>query len=185
MFLTYTYLDDRSCYSYTCVLPLLMNCNVSFCVVILTNLLACMPRQNSRLCGSGWLRLAGMGEEHQTTICFQPTEYLPKVINKIMVSQLLQNRITSSSSSKQPEDANKVLKEFLSLDLKARYTFDSERDSSESELCRQQGKNSEECITLKMNSKRLFEAMQQHGFFCALPSNPEKTHMECKPLPTP
>lgn len=90
------------------------------------------------------------------------------------------------TTSKQPDnDASKVLKEFLSFDPKARYTFNSERDSAESELCRQQGqgKGSEECIA--MSSRQLFTAMQQQGFFCALPSNPEKLHMECKPLQRP
>ncbi|KAF9453293.1 hypothetical protein P691DRAFT_801631 [Macrolepiota fuliginosa MF-IS2] len=85
--------------------------------------------------------------------------------------------------NKKPEDANQVLNDFLSHDPKARYAFDSERDSPESELCRQKGKEYEECVTLKMNSRRLFAAMQKYGFFCALPSNPEKTHMECKPMP--
>ncbi|KAF7778856.1 hypothetical protein Agabi119p4_3201 [Agaricus bisporus var. burnettii] len=80
------------------------------------------------------------------------------------------------------KNANDVLKSFLSHDPKARYTFDSEKDSPESQICRQ-GPQSEECITLKMNSKQLFKAMQDHGFFCALPFNPDKTHMECKPLP--
>lgn len=91
-----------------------------------------------------------------------------------MVTQLLQNAMVR-------KDVNQELKEFVSSDPKARYTFDSERDSTESELCRQ-GKGYEECVTLKMTSKRMFEAMQKYGYFCALPSDPTKTHMECKPL---
>ncbi|KIM32356.1 hypothetical protein M408DRAFT_33032, partial [Serendipita vermifera MAFF 305830] len=43
----------------------------------------------------------------------------------------------------------------------AKYTFDSERDAPEAELCRQpNGELSKECIVIHMNSKRLFEAMQ-------------------------
>jgi len=37
---------------------------------------------------------------------------------------------------------------------------------------------------LGMNSRRLFTAMQEQGFFCALPSNPKNLHMECRPLET-
>lgn len=42
------------------------------------------------------------------------------------------------------------LSEHEQFDPKARYTFKSERDSAESELCRQQGqgKGSEECIAV-------------------------------------
>ncbi|PFH50058.1 hypothetical protein AMATHDRAFT_146086, partial [Amanita thiersii Skay4041] len=65
----------------------------------------------------------------------------------------------------------------------AHYTFDSQRGSQQSELCRVTGPRSRECITLFMHSTRLFEAMQAQGFFCALPSDPGQTHMECKPMP--
>jgi len=63
------------------------------------------------------------------------------------------------------------------------YTFDSEKDSPRSEICRVLGKNSKECMILQMNSKKLFEAMQDHGFFCTLPLDPARTHMECIPIP--
>ncbi|TFK42742.1 hypothetical protein BDQ12DRAFT_732356 [Crucibulum laeve] len=81
------------------------------------------------------------------------------------------------------QDADKVLNAFLSHDPKSNYTFDSERDSPQSEICRANGRKDRDCIMLQMNSKRLFEAMQKHGFFCALPIDPERTYMECKPLP--
>ncbi|TDL27277.1 hypothetical protein BD410DRAFT_782364 [Rickenella mellea] len=76
------------------------------------------------------------------------------------------------------------LKSFVARAPNARYTFDSERDASESELCREQtGDQRRECIMVQMQSKRLFAAMQEHGFFCALPFDPSRTHMECTPLP--
>ncbi|KAF8968398.1 hypothetical protein BDZ97DRAFT_1655075, partial [Flammula alnicola] len=70
-------------------------------------------------------------------------------------------------------------------DPNRQYTFDSERGSEESELCREGGHKGRECITLQMNAKRLFEAMQagEQGFFCALPMDPGRTYMSCKPLP--
>ncbi|KAJ7184247.1 hypothetical protein C8R46DRAFT_1063410 [Mycena filopes] len=67
----------------------------------------------------------------------------------------------------------------------SRYTFDSERGAAQSEICREpEGSNrARECITIQMQSKRLFEAMQNLGFFCALPMDPKRTHMECTPIP--
>ncbi|KIL69604.1 hypothetical protein M378DRAFT_68251, partial [Amanita muscaria Koide BX008] len=64
----------------------------------------------------------------------------------------------------------------------AHYSFDSERDRPQSIICRETGPKSRECITLQMFSTRLFKAMQDQGFFCALPMEPGKTYMECKPL---
>ncbi|KAG7086601.1 hypothetical protein E1B28_002546 [Marasmius oreades] len=87
----------------------------------------------------------------------------------------------SSASSK--ENPDEVLKNFVSKTPNTRYTFDSERDAPVSEICRENGPQSRECIQIRMNSKRMFEAMQSLGFFCALPIDPGKTYMECKPLP--
>ncbi|KAF9484871.1 hypothetical protein BDN70DRAFT_796700, partial [Pholiota conissans] len=69
---------------------------------------------------------------------------------------------------------------FLQHQPNKQYTFDSERGSEKSEICRE-GDN--ECITLQMNAKRLFEAMQEQGFFCALPMDPGRTYMKCRPMP--
>jgi len=75
------------------------------------------------------------------------------------------------------------LKTFVEKTPGNKFTFDSERDSSESEICREIGRDERECMTLRMDSKRLFECMQNLGFFCALPLDPERTHMECTPMP--
>lgn len=88
---------------------------------------------------------------------------------------------SGSNVNAKPED---ILHSFVKKAPSAKYTFDSERDAPEAELCRQpNGELSKECIVIHMNSKRLFEAMQDLGFFCALPLNPGKTHMECVPIP--
>ncbi|KAJ7043212.1 hypothetical protein C8F04DRAFT_1390048 [Mycena alexandri] len=80
-----------------------------------------------------------------------------------------------------PDD---VLKTFIARAPASRYTFDSERGAPESSICREEGSNlSRECIVLQMQSKRLFEAMQNLGFFCALPMDPNRTYMECTPIP--
>jgi len=91
---------------------------------------------------------------------------------------------SSSLESRSEAKPEEILKTFIKRSPAARYTFDSERDAPESELCRQpDGQVSKECMMIHMNSKRLFEAMQNLGFFCALPLNPGKTHMECVPIP--
>ncbi|KZT43963.1 hypothetical protein SISSUDRAFT_1039218 [Sistotremastrum suecicum HHB10207 ss-3] len=87
-------------------------------------------------------------------------------------------------SFKRSQDPQVAFKEFIKASPQSRYTFDSERDAPESELCREPGKGlSKECIILQMESKKLFESMQNMGFFCALPIDPGKTHMECTPIP--
>jgi len=80
------------------------------------------------------------------------------------------------------EDPKETLKRFINQAPASRYTFDSERGSDHSEICRE-GKGQKECMQVWLASKQLFEAMQQHGFFCALPMEPGKTHMECTPIP--
>ncbi|CAG7854010.1 SubName: Full=Uncharacterized protein {ECO:0000313/EMBL:CCA73265.1} [Serendipita indica DSM 11827] len=87
---------------------------------------------------------------------------------------------TEQRASNPEED----LKAFIAKAPTAKYTFDSERGAPESELCRQpDGNVSKECRMIHMKSTRLFEAMQNLGFYCALPLNPGKTHMECIPMP--
>jgi len=82
--------------------------------------------------------------------------------------------------AKSPEEQ---LKDFIAKGPKSNYTFDSERDAPQSEICRELGKDSRDCIILQMHSKKLFEAMQDHGFFCALPLDPTRTYIECFPIP--
>lgn len=80
-------------------------------------------------------------------------------------------------------NAKESLKHFISRDPNSLYTFDSERGASQSEICRQ-GKN-KECIFVQMTSRELFAAMQENGFFCALPMDPTRTYIECKRIPKP
>jgi len=74
------------------------------------------------------------------------------------------------------------LKQFISRDPEAWYSLDSERDASQSEICRQGKGRDKECIILQMTSRELFTAMQENGFFCALPMDPTRTYIECQPI---
>ncbi|KAM5539005.1 hypothetical protein V8D89_007228 [Ganoderma adspersum] len=80
-------------------------------------------------------------------------------------------------------DSDKTLKEFIAEDPNSTYTFDSERGAPLSELCREGKDKGRKCIMLRMYSTRLFQAMQDQGFYCALPMDPARTHIECKRLP--
>ncbi|KAH9934821.1 uncharacterized protein B0H18DRAFT_869692 [Fomitopsis serialis] len=81
------------------------------------------------------------------------------------------------SSSQKPEEQ---LKAFVAEDPNSRYTFDGERGAPQSEICREGNEKSRKCITLMMQSTAMFSAMQSQGFFCALPMEPGRTHMECR-----
>ncbi|OAX40033.1 hypothetical protein K503DRAFT_29963 [Rhizopogon vinicolor AM-OR11-026] len=103
------------------------------------------------------------------------------------------------------QNADTALNTFISQKTLAEYTFDSDRGSPESELCREGGEKGRECITLRMHSTRLFEAMQvcvwltktcaplpffflttleqKQGFYCAVPMDPSRTHIACKKIP--
>jgi len=79
-------------------------------------------------------------------------------------------------------DAKIALRKFIEESPQSRYRFDSEREANQSEICRS-ANNGEECKNMFLSSKKMFEAMQDNGFFCALPMDPEITYIECKPIP--
>ncbi|KAI0747998.1 hypothetical protein C8Q80DRAFT_1270447 [Daedaleopsis nitida] len=96
-------------------------------------------------------------------------------------AQKLQGKLSQSThEEKSPE---KTLKDFVAEDPNSRYTFNSERDAPQSELCREGKDKGRKCIMMQMHSTRLFQAMQDQGFFCVLPMDPARTHIECTPLP--
>ncbi|KAI6019669.1 hypothetical protein F5J12DRAFT_482309 [Pisolithus orientalis] len=113
----------------------------------------------------------------------------------------------ADQSSKKPSGADESLRLFLSRtqaweDPSAGYTFDGERGTARTVICREhsnqpktrqhtgdistgeQGRGRQkDCIDLDMYSTQLFAAMQNYGFYCALPSDPSRTHMVCRKLP--
>ncbi|KAI0807145.1 hypothetical protein C8Q74DRAFT_1226111 [Fomes fomentarius] len=97
------------------------------------------------------------------------------------LAQKLQGKVSPSAhEGKAPE---KVLDQFIAEDPDSRYTFDSERDAPQSELCREGKDKGRKCIMMQMQSTRLFQAMQDQGFFCVLPMDPSQTHIECTRIP--
>ncbi|KAI0646931.1 hypothetical protein C8Q79DRAFT_595412 [Trametes meyenii] len=101
------------------------------------------------------------------------------------LAQKLQSKLSKDSqdgpaASKPPVQA---LKEFIAEDPNSVYTFDGERGAPRSQLCREGKEKSRKCIEMEMYSTQLFQAMQDQGFYCALPMDPARTHMECKRIP--
>ncbi|KAG8961474.1 hypothetical protein FRC03_005363 [Tulasnella sp. 419] len=88
---------------------------------------------------------------------------------------------TSLESKRQR--ASDTVKSFIQESPQSTYTFDSERDAQEAQLCRQMSDGTQRCIGVELSSKILFERMQELGFYCALPVDPARTHMECRPVP--
>ncbi|KAK0210365.1 hypothetical protein DFS33DRAFT_1292726 [Desarmillaria ectypa] len=90
----------------------------------------------------------------------------------------------SAATKTEEKNALQILKSFIGTRPSSQYTFDSERDSPRSTICRpSDSPDGKECITIEMNSKKLFATMQSLGFFCALPVDPTQTYMECTPMP--
>ena len=87
-----------------------------------------------------------------------------------------------SAEEKQQNAAEAALTAFVEKDLNAKYTFDGERGQPQSKICRE-SRNARECIKLHMYSTRMFEIMQKRGFYCALPMDPNRTHMVCTKIP--
>ncbi|KAK0445484.1 hypothetical protein EV421DRAFT_323534 [Armillaria borealis] len=59
------------------------------------------------------------------------------------------------------KDPLQTLKSFIGTSPASQYTFDSERDSPRSTICRpSDSTDGKECITIEMNSKKLFATMQ-------------------------
>ncbi|KAG7452853.1 uncharacterized protein BT62DRAFT_31080 [Guyanagaster necrorhizus] len=95
-----------------------------------------------------------------------------------------QSNNENTNKENEQKDALQTLKSFIETRPSSQYTFDSERDSPRSTICRPSDSTdgSKECITIEMNSKKLFATMQSLGFFCALPVDPTQTYMECTPM---
>ncbi|WRT67386.1 uncharacterized protein IL334_004357 [Kwoniella shivajii] len=80
-----------------------------------------------------------------------------------------------------PPEQHRTVAGFVSEAPNARYFFDSRRngDAADTELCRTTPEGGRSCIKLAIASAGLFKSMQSLGFYCALPAEPTRTHMEC------
>ncbi|KAH9946215.1 uncharacterized protein BXZ73DRAFT_73028 [Epithele typhae] len=100
------------------------------------------------------------------------------------LAQKTRGQLTQNATEEQKSPtAEQTLKDFVAEDPDSRYTFDSERGAPKSEIFREGKEKGRKCIMVQMHSTRMFQAMQDQDFFCALPMDPSRTHIECTRLP--
>ncbi|ALO60415.1 hypothetical protein CNB04245 [Cryptococcus deneoformans JEC21] len=92
---------------------------------------------------------------------------------------------SDASVNAPPPDQHKTVAQFIQEAPAAKYFFDSRRneDQADTELCRLTPNGGRSCVKVAMHSAALFKSMQSLGFYCALPAEPTRTHMECNRLP--
>ncbi|WWD01125.1 hypothetical protein V866_008064 [Kwoniella sp. B9012] len=92
---------------------------------------------------------------------------------------------SDASVNAPPPEQHRRVADFVNEAPNARYTFDSRRnaDAADAELCRITPQGGKSCIKLALASASLFKSMQSLGFYCALPAEPTRTHMECTRIP--
>ncbi|WWD15620.1 hypothetical protein CI109_100042 [Kwoniella shandongensis] len=92
---------------------------------------------------------------------------------------------SDASVNAPPPEQHKRVADFVNESPNARYVFDSRRngDKAETELCRVTPQGGMSCIKVAVQSAALFKSMQGLGFYCALPAEPTRTHMECNRIP--
>ncbi|PLW14891.1 hypothetical protein PCASD_09989 [Puccinia coronata f. sp. avenae] len=87
------------------------------------------------------------------------------------------------STIKFPAEEKAKVDKFVTQSPNSMYLFDApHRGAKIAELCRSSGvagrKN--DCISVAIESRHLFEYMQKLGFFCQLPFDPSRTEIECR-----
>ncbi|SHO76023.1 Uncharacterized protein MSYG_0357 [Malassezia sympodialis ATCC 42132] len=63
------------------------------------------------------------------------------------------------------------------------FTFNGERGSHKSQLCRTLPNGQEQCAEVALEARDLFQTMQSLGFFCILPHDPSQTFIRCQKIP--
>ncbi|KZT56752.1 hypothetical protein CALCODRAFT_509291 [Calocera cornea HHB12733] len=94
------------------------------------------------------------------------------------------SRSVQEAKDKEKDNSARTVRDFVQEKPGATYEFSSDDETRKAEICRRTS-DGVSCIKIEGTSKKLFETMQGLGFFCALPADPKRTHMECKPLMPP
>ncbi|TKY89683.1 hypothetical protein EX895_001468 [Sporisorium graminicola] len=80
--------------------------------------------------------------------------------------------------------AHEHTRQFVQQTGAATFTLDGERGSGKSQLCAQQSDGRFTCVEIALEAKSLFSTMQSLNFFCTLPQDPSKTHINCQRIPS-
>ncbi|EFP89014.2 uncharacterized protein PGTG_15217, partial [Puccinia graminis f. sp. tritici CRL 75-36-700-3] len=89
------------------------------------------------------------------------------------------------STLKFPAEEKAKVDKFVTQSPNSMYLFDApHRGAKIAELCRSSGppgsNRKNDCISVAIESRHLFEYMQKLGFFCQLPFDPSRTEIECR-----
>ncbi|KAH9464324.1 hypothetical protein MJO29_002088 [Puccinia striiformis f. sp. tritici] len=93
------------------------------------------------------------------------------------------------STLKFPAEEKAKVDKFVTESPNSMYLFDApHRGAKIAELCRSSGSalgtgatdRKNNCISVAIESRHLFEYMQKLGFFCQLPFDPARTEIECR-----
>ncbi|KIS67977.1 uncharacterized protein UMAG_11053 [Mycosarcoma maydis] len=91
---------------------------------------------------------------------------------------------SSNLTDRMDSPAHETTRQFVQQTGAAIFTLDGERGSGRSQLCAQQSDGRLTCTEIALEAKSLFSTMQSLNFFCTLPQDPSKTHINCQRIPS-
>ncbi|WFD37510.1 uncharacterized protein MJAP1_000454 [Malassezia japonica] len=98
--------------------------------------------------------------------------------------------MSSNLINKLNSPAHEEVRKLVTQDAKSRngtssqFTLDGERGQATSQLCRKLPDGTDQCATIALEARDLFQTMQSLGFFCILPHDPAKTYIRCEKIPS-
>ncbi|SPO40722.1 uncharacterized protein PSFLO_06204 [Pseudozyma flocculosa] len=102
----------------------------------------------------------------------------------MVASRLIERSARSSNLiDRLDSPAHRDVKSFVQTHPSSKFTLDGERGSGKSVLCAKQANGQLTCTEIALEARHLFSTMQSLNFFCALPQDPAKTHINCEPIP--
>ncbi|PWY97498.1 hypothetical protein BCV70DRAFT_219387 [Testicularia cyperi] len=91
---------------------------------------------------------------------------------------------SSNLTEKLNTPAHESTRRFVEQSNAGIFTLDGERGSGKSQLCAKQADGRFNCVEIALEAKSLFTTMQSLNFFCTLPQDPTKTHINCQRIPS-
>ncbi|KAN0061450.1 hypothetical protein ACQY0O_006297 [Thecaphora frezii] len=95
--------------------------------------------------------------------------------------------MSASSSNlieKLDSPAHNHVRSFVHNSAASTFVLDGERGSGKSVLCAKEANGRLNCTEIALEARHLFSTMQSLDFFCTLPQDPAKTHINCEKIPS-
>ncbi|KAJ1024941.1 hypothetical protein NDA18_004227 [Ustilago nuda] len=97
--------------------------------------------------------------------------------------QVIMSGASSNLTDRMNSPAHEQTRQFVQQTGAAIFTLDGERGSGRSQLCAKLPDGRMNCTEIALEAKSLFSTMQSLDFFCTLPHDPAKTHINCQRIP--